>query len=159
MKAWDRDIDIDFSVILLEEKLYKEKYENILIYDISNKTLTSAKPLRIRYDKMDGFIYGFIKIHDGISYLVLFDCGWFDKICDRIKYLISYKNGITDSNNHNFSKIRIDSNNYLPFEKILTFHNVLILIKSDVNKSKKNYYYNIFLEKGLYKYKINTEYF
>ena len=31
----DRDRDFDFSDILLDEKLYKEKYENILIYDIS----------------------------------------------------------------------------------------------------------------------------
>ena len=56
-----------------------------------------------------------------------------------------------DSINHNFGKIRIDSSNSLPIEKILTFHNVIILIKSVVNKNKNKYYYNIFLEKGLYK--------
>ena len=44
-------------------------------------------PLRIRFDKIDGFI----KIYDGIRYLVLFDYGWCDKICDRIKYLTSEK--------------------------------------------------------------------
>ena len=48
MRAWDRDINIDFSGILLDEKLYKEKYENILIYNISYKTSTGAKPLRFR---------------------------------------------------------------------------------------------------------------
>ena len=51
IRFWDRDID--FSDILLDEKLYKEKYENILIYDISCKTSTCAKPLRIRLDKVD----------------------------------------------------------------------------------------------------------
>ena len=35
--------------------------------------------------------------------------------------------------------------------KILTFHNVVVLIKSVVNKNKYKYYYNIFLEKGSYK--------
>ena len=35
--------------------------------------------------------------------------------------------------------------------KILTFHNVVVLIKSVVNKNKNKYYYNIFLEKGSYK--------
>ena len=35
--------------------------------------------------------------------------------------------------------------------KILTFHNVMVLIKSFVNKNKNKYYYNIFLEKGSYK--------
>ena len=41
----------------------------------------------------------------------------------------------------------------------MTFHNVITLIKSGVNKNKNNYYYNIFLEKGSHKNKSNTEYF
>ena len=53
--------------------------------------------------------------------------------------------------------MRIDSYNPLPIEKILTFHNVLILIKSIMKKDKSNYYYNIFLEKGSYKNKSNIE--
>ena len=69
IRFWDRDID--FSDILLKEKLCIEKYENILIYNISYKRLTGAKPLRIRYDKIDGFI----KDHNGIRYLVLFGSG------------------------------------------------------------------------------------
>ena len=66
----------------------------------------------------------------------------FDKICDNVKYLISEKrgiadsinhnfgeiSGIADSINHNFGEIRIDSFNYLPIEKMLTFDNVIILI-------------------------------
>ena len=123
IRFWDRDID--FSDILLDEKLYKERNE------ISYKTSMGGKPLRVRFDKMDGLI----KIHDKITYLVLFDYGLFDKICDKIKYLISEKGGIKDSINHNFGKIRIDSYNSLPFEKILSFHNALILIKSVANKN------------------------
>ena len=64
-----------------------------------------------------------------------------------------------DSINHNFGKIRIDSSNSLPIEKILTFHNVIILIKSVVNKNKSNYYYKIFLEKVSYKDKSDTWHF
>ena len=135
MRAWDRHIVSDFSVILLDEKLYKEKCESILIYDISYKTSTRAKSLRIRFDEIDGFI----KIHNGIRYLVLLHCGWFDKICDRIKYLISEKSGIKDSINHNFARINIDSYHSLPIEKILTCHNVIILIKSVDNKNKNNH--------------------
>ena len=75
MRAWDIDIDTDFSDILLDKKLYKEKNENILIYDISCKTSTGEKPLRIRYGKIDGFI----KIRNKIRYLVFFE-GWCDKI-------------------------------------------------------------------------------
>ena len=51
----------DFDNILLDKKSYKNSYENILIYDISYKTLMGAKPLRIRLDKIDLFI----KIYDG----------------------------------------------------------------------------------------------
>ena len=56
-------------------------------------------------------------------------------------------------------QIKNDLYNYLLIEKILTFYNAIILIKSVVNKNKNEYYYNIFLEKGLYKDKSNTEYF
>ena len=154
MRAWGIDIDTDFSGILLDEKLYKEKNKNVLIYDISYKTSTGAKPLRIRYDKIDGFI----KIHNRIRYLVLFD-EWCDKVCDRIKHLLSKKRGITDSINHSFEIIRIYPYDSLPIAKILTFHIVIILIKSVVHKYKNGYYYNIFLEKGSYKDKSNTEYF
>ena len=54
--------------------------------------------------------------------------------------------------------MRIDSYNSLPREKILTFHNVIKLIKSVVNKDKNNYYCNIFLENGSNK-ESNTQYF
>ena len=66
---------------------------------------------------------------------------------------------MTDSINHNFARIIINSYNSLSIEKILTFHNIIKLIKSVVNKNKSEYYYNIFFEKGLYKVKSNTLYF
>ena len=57
--------DIDFSNILLDEKSYKTQ-ENILIYGISCKTFMGSIPLCISFNKIDGFI----KIYDGIGYLV-----------------------------------------------------------------------------------------
>ena len=61
-------------------------------------------------------------ICDGeIRYFVLFDYGWFDNICDGVKYLISEEIDITDIVNHNIGKIRIDSYNYLPIEKEIDF--------------------------------------
>ena len=47
----------------------------------------------------------------------------------------------------------------IPLEKILTFHHVIILIKSVVNENKNKYYYNIFLEKSSYKDQPGTQYF
>ena len=46
------------------------------------------KPLRIRFDKIGWFIRSL----DGkIKYLILFEYGLFNKLCDKIKYLISKK--------------------------------------------------------------------
>ena len=70
--------------------------------------------MRIRFDKIDGFI---IALDAENKQLILFDYGLFNEICDKIKYLISKKNGITNSINHNFGKITIDSYNSLPIEK------------------------------------------
>ena len=89
-----------------------------------------AKPLQIMFDKIDGFS----KIYDGTRYLVLFRPERYNAIYDKIRYLISEKSGITYSINHNFARIRIDSYNFLPLEKTLTFHNFIIPIKSVVNK-------------------------
>ena len=112
------------------------------------------------YDSLWHKTDGFIKVLGGkINHLVLSDYELFDKICEKIKFTISKKCGITTITNHNFGKIRIDSYNSLPAEKILAFHDVIILSTSVVNKNKNNYFYNIFLEKGSYKDKSDTQYF
>ena len=102
--------NINFSNILLDTKLY----ENISVYNILHKTPTGPKPLRIRFDKIDGFI---IALDGKNKLLILFDYGLFNKTCDKIKYLRSKKSGITNSINHNFGKIRIGSYNSLPIKK------------------------------------------
>ena len=68
--------NFDFN-ILIDEK----SYENILIYNISYKTLIGSKPLRIRFDKIDGFI----RIYDGSKYLVLLGPEKYDAIYNRIR--------------------------------------------------------------------------
>ena len=63
---------IDFSNTLLDKKLY----DNISVQKISNKTLTGPKPLRVRFDKIDGLVVS----PDGkIEHLILFDYGLFSK--------------------------------------------------------------------------------
>ena len=116
------------------------------------------KPLRIRFDKIDGFI----KVYHGNRYLVIFDYWFYDKIYNRFRYLISEKSNITNSINHNLARIIIDLyNSYrnILMEIVLTFYYVIILIKSVVNKNKNHYYYTTLLEKGSYKDKSNTRYF
>ena len=103
--------DIDFNNLLLDKKSYK-KIQNVLVYQILYKTFMVKKSMHIRFDKIDAFI----KIYDGIIYLVLLE---YSDIYDKIKYLRSGKSGITDNIDRNFARIRIDSYNYLPVEKIL----------------------------------------
>ena len=52
---------------------------------------------------------------------------------------------VADKLDRNFARIRIDSYSSLPIEKVLTFHNLIILIKSVANEQKINHYY--FLKK------------
>ena len=59
-----RTEDFDLDNILIDEK----PYENILVYDISYKTLIGTKPLRIRFKKVDGFI----RVYDGTRFELLF---------------------------------------------------------------------------------------
>ena len=99
-------------------------------------------------------IDGFIKIYGGIRYLVLFAPERYNATYDRTNYLIIEKSGITYSINHNFARIKNYSYNSLHIKTTLTFHNVVILIKSVVNKN--DIVYNIFIEKDSNEDKLNT---
>ena len=63
----------------------EKSYKNILVYNISYKTLTGAKPMLINFDKVDLFI----RIYDVTRYLVLLGPGKYDAIYNRNRYLIS----------------------------------------------------------------------
>ena len=121
--------DFNFDNILLDEK----SHENILVDNISYKTLICAKPLRIWFDNVDGFI----RIYDGTRYLVLFGVEKCDFIYNRTSYFLGVKSGITYDFSHNYAKIKIDSYKSLPLQKTFTFHNVIIHIKLIWNKGFK----------------------
>ena len=72
-----------------------------------------TKPLRIWFNKIDRFI----KIYDGIRYLVMYDYNRYNAIYYMIRYLISEKSGIENSINQIFARIIIDSQNSLTIEK------------------------------------------
>ena len=72
--------DFYFNNILIDQK----SHEIILIYYISYETLIGPQALRIRFDKIDGFI----KTYDENKYLVLRGSEKYDAINNRIRYLI-----------------------------------------------------------------------
>ena len=70
--------DFDFDDILLNEK----SYENILICNISYKIdLIDAKPLRIRFNKVDGFI----RVYNRTRIIVLFGPEKYNALYNRIR--------------------------------------------------------------------------
>ena len=72
---------------------------------------------------------------------------WFDKICDQISY--KWKEKVLQIVLIIIlGKLEL-AHIILYILKKMTFQNVIILIKSVVNKNKNNYYYNIFSEKSL----------
>ena len=91
--------------------------------------MVGAKPLRIRFDKIDGFII----IYDRKGHLVLFGLKKYDAIYNRIRYLTSQKHGIKYVFSHYYAKIKIGSYVSLSIEKTMTLHNVVIHITSVLN--------------------------
>ena len=75
---------INFSNILWSKKLY----QIISVYNISYKSPAGLIPWCIRFNKIDECI---ISLDRKIKHLVLFDYGLLDKICDKIKTLVSKK--------------------------------------------------------------------
>ena len=91
-----------------------KSYKNILVHDISYKTLIGAKPFDIRFDKKNEFI----RVYNGARYLVLFGLEKYDPNFYRIGYIIGVKSGITYVISHYYRKIKVDdSYNSLPLEK------------------------------------------
>ena len=122
--------DFDIDNILIDEK----SHENTLIYNISYKTLIGLKPLCTRFHKTDGFS----RIYDGTRFLTLFGSKKYT-IYNKIRYLTSLTSSITYIFSLYFVKIKVNSYDSLPMEKTLTLHNVIILIKSILNKDKNPY--------------------
>ena len=103
-------------------KIKRKSYENILIYNISYKTLIGAKPLPIRFDKIDGFI----RVYNGTRYLIIF--GAENRIYNKIRYLIGVQSGVLYVFSHSYTRIKVDSHDSLSLEKTLTLKKHFIML-------------------------------
>ena len=97
--------------------------------------MIGTKPLRIRYNKIDRFI----RIYNGTRSLVLFG----PQKCDvkKVNYVCFFS--LLHENQSWFFYS-------LPIEKTLTLRNLIIHIKSVLNKYQYHYYYSMFLEECSY---------
>ena len=89
---------------------WKTLQKYVLGYSISYKTLMGAKALRIRFNKIDGFI----RVSDETRYSVLFGGEKYDFIYSRITYLIRVKSGVIYVIFKYYTKIKVDSFDCLP---------------------------------------------
>ena len=80
--------------------------------------MIDAKPLRIRFIK----IFGFVIVYDVARYLILLRGERYDFMYNMIRYLIGVKSSITYVVSHNFAKIQVDSFDSLPLEKTLPYN-------------------------------------
>ena len=124
--------------LLIDENTYK----NILVCEILYKVLIDPKPLCIRFEKQMDLLEFMMKIDFGPEKQ--------DPIYNEIRYLIIQKSDVIYVIFHNYAGIKVDAFDYLPLEKTLTLHTVIIHIKSVLNKDQHHQYYNKFLEKCLY---------
>ena len=127
----DKIGDFDFDNIFIDEKSCK----NIFLYSVSYKTFFGLKLSCISFDE----VREFVKVYDGIRYLLLFVSEKYDAFSNRIRYLLSQKSCITYVSFHNNSKIKIGSYDSLSLEKMLTLRIAIFLLKSVLHKDKNQY--------------------
>ena len=111
------DSDLDNTLI------DQESHKNILVHNISYKTLIDAELLHIIFVKIGRLI----RLYDRTRYLVLFRSEKYDSIYNKIRYVKSkkwyryvrsVKSIIRYIMSRNYSKMKVDS---LPLEKTMTF--------------------------------------
>ena len=78
-----------------------KNHTNILVYNISYKTLMDTKPMYIRFNKMDGFT----RVYAGTRYLVLFGGKKCDSIYNRIRSFVGVISGLTYVISHNWENL------------------------------------------------------
>ena len=93
----------------------------------------------------------FIRVYDGIRSLASFGSEKYNANYNRTWYLIIQKSGVAYVISQNYGKYKAYYPDSLPPEKEFTFHIVMLLIKSVLNKDKNHCYYNKVLEKHSYR--------
>ena len=150
-------IDLDgFDADLL--KLDKKGIMNINVYYIGYVTkkpaynIDSVNPLCLNIYTLDGFI----EVKDGSKYLnvALNDYNnnvlkKYSEVWKGIKnQIVKVNNGLGGEYNKDYMKIKFDSGDDLPLNKVMKFYDLTVIIRSIFEKDGK-YYPQIFLDNSL----------
>ena len=150
--------DFDSSLIKIDKKSYK----NIGIYNIGYiiikkiddyKSINSVNSLYLTIGKADGYI----EENNGNKYLVFTSTDGnkkvlakFTKLWDEIKHLIETINeGKKGEYEKDFMKIKFNSDDNLPLNKMLKLHMLTVIVRSVFEEDGK-YYPQVFLDECLY---------
>ena len=149
-------------------KIYKKSYKNIGFYNIGHITIKriddcesiySVNPLCLRVDHVNGYIE-----EKGVNKYLVFNSAdenkellkkyndVFNRIRDKIKELSSDKCDYEKD----YMKFKFDSDDNLPLNKQLKFHNITITIRSVFEKDAK-LYPQVFLDDALYELRVRIK--
>ena len=133
-------------------KIYKKSYKNIVISSIEYITIkeiddyeniNSVNPLYLIIGKADGYI----EENNGNKYLVFTSTDGNKKVLikstkrwDKIKHLIETINGGKKGDyEKNFMKIKLNSDDNLPLNKMLKLHMLTVIVRSVFEENGKYY--------------------
>ena len=149
-------------------KIYKKSYKNIGFYNIRYITIKriddcesiySVNPLYLRVDHVNGYIE-----EKGVNKYLVFDSAdenkellkkyndVFNRIRDKIKEVSSDKCDYEKD----YMKFKFNSDDNLPLNKQLKFHNITITIRSVFEKDAK-LYPQFFLDDALYELRVSIK--
>ena len=141
-------------------KIDKESYKNIIIYyngyiiikNLSYVRIDRVNPLYLIIDKADGYI----EETDENKYLTRVSTDknkdtliTYTELSDKIKDLIRSITNTPGDFDKKYMKIKFNSDDNLPLNKILKLHDLTIIVRS-VFKRNKKYYPQVFLDECLY---------
>ena len=146
--------NFDSNLIKIDEKSYK----NIDIYYIGyipmndHLNIHSVNPLYLIINEVDGYI----EESNGNEYLIFASTDKnkevltkYTELWNKIKNLIKIIDDKPDKYGKDLKKIKFDSDDNLPSNKLVKLHNLTIIVRSVFQKNSK-YYPQFFLHECLY---------
>ena len=136
-------------------KLDEKTYENIFIYYIRYVTVKNSK--YVKHNSVNPFHLIISKLNkylDEINknkYLTLVPTNEskkiikkYEELWSKIRYLVRSITKNSDDYDEKYMKIKFDSDNELPLNKMIEVHNIIFVVRAVFLMKNKNYYSPVF---------------
>ena len=132
--------DIDSNLLKIDKKGYKNSdifyIGYIAIKDSDYVKINGVNPLYLIVGKLDGHIEETLVFTDRNNKVLIKYTKLWDKIKNLIKTILG---GEADDHGKDFTKIKLNSDDNLPLNKILKLHRMTIVIKSGFQEDGQYY--------------------